>query len=334
MKNIVIFLKRNWPAVLTIFIAVNSMGIAWDHGSLEKILAGLSVFGLSFLAFNFIAQRRNLESALDHARALLTEKETQAESTALKLTEKSEAEKKLGAYTFELERSNRELQDFASVAAHDLQEPLRKIRAFGDLLEAEASDTLTREAREYIERMQASAARMQTLIDDLLAYSRVNTRPGAMVLVDLSETLFEVLADLELAVAQGGLNVENEALPVIEADPTQMRQLFQNLISNAVKFRCLNARPVLRISSTVSDGVVELIFRDNGIGFDNRYRDKIFMIFQRLHGRDQYEGNGVGLAVCRKICERHGGLIRAEGEPDKGSAFFIRFPLKQSKGRL
>ncbi len=262
---------------------------------------------------------------------LAIDSETLIGISALEVTQQREAEQRLEAYTKELERSNRELQDFASVAAHDLQEPLRKIRAFGDLLEAETEGALGPDSRDYVMRMQASAMRMQALIEDLLSFSRVNTRAVDMVPVDLGATLAEVQSDLELALAQGGMSVESEALPVIEADSTQMRQLFQNLVSNAVKFRRKDVRPLLHIACRVQGASAEFEFRDNGIGFDRRYADKIFTIFQRLHGRDEYEGNGVGLAVCRRIAERHGGAIRAESEPGKGSVFIVKLPLKQQK---
>ncbi len=244
-----------------------------------------------------------------------------------------------------LSQSNRELQDFASVASHDLQEPLRKIQAFGDRLRTKCEEQLTDDGKDYLERMLNAAKRMQTLINDLLTFSRVTTKAQPFSKVDLAVIAREVLSDLEVRIEQTGGTVEVGELPVIDADPLQMRQLFQNLIANALKFRKSDEAPVVRISAESNaldvDGgswaistpaVLQLSIADNGIGFDEKYLDRIFTVFQRLHGRNAYEGTGVGLAVCRRIVERHGGSITAKSQPDVGATFIVNLPIHQIKG--
>ena len=231
----------------------------------------------------------------------------------------------------ELERSNRELQDFASVASHDLQEPLRKVRAFGDRLSAKYGSELTDQGRDYLARMQDAAARMQALINDLLTFSRVTTRAQPFVAVDLNDLVRQVASDLEVRIQQSDATLEIEPLPTLDADPLQMRQLFQNLLTNALKFQRPDVAPVVRVYSDAAEDAdgVRVCVQDNGIGFDEKYLDRIFTIFQRLHGRIEYEGTGVGLAVCRKIVERHGGTITAHSTPGEGATFIVSLPRSQ-----
>ena len=230
-----------------------------------------------------------------------------------------------------LERSNQELESFAYVASHDLQEPLRKIHTFGERLKATSADTLGPEGRDYVERMQKAASRMRGLIDDLLAFARVSSKARPFTPVNLGTVAREVLGDLETLVEQTGASVTLGELPVLEADPLQMRQLLQNLLANALKFRREGVPPLLSVRATVHPRAqrCELEVEDNGIGFDQKYAERIFSVFQRLHGRDQYEGTGIGLAICRKIADRHGGVITARGTPGVGSIFHVSLPLKQ-----
>ena len=237
-----------------------------------------------------------------------------------------------------LEISNRELQDFASVASHDLQEPLRKIQAFGDRLGSRYADRLGPEGSDYLRRMQNAAGRMQTLINDLLAFSRVTTKAQPFVPVDLGQVAREVVSDLEATIETAGAtadDVQIGELPVIEADPTQMRQLFQNLLGNALKFVAPGTVPRVRIHAASSEAAENapatctIAVEDDGIGFDEKYLDRIFTVFQRLHGRGTYEGTGIGLAVCRKIAERHGGSITARSQPGEGATFLVTLPLAQ-----
>lgn len=235
--------------------------------------------------------------------------------------------------------SNRELQDFAFVASHDLQEPLRKVTAFGDMLKAEYGPTLGETGADYLRRMQSAASRMQTLISDLLQLSRVTTKAQPFTLVDLNQVTADVLNDLEVRLRQGGGSVEVGLLPTLEADPLQMRQLLQNLIGNAIKYAREGSPPRVRIyaepepAGDAGDGRIRLCVADNGIGFEEKYVDRIFTVFQRLHERGTYEGTGIGLAICRKIAERHGGTITARSQPGEGSTFIVTLPLRQTPGR-
>lgn len=251
------------------------------------------------------------------------------------ITRRRQAELALAHKAAELARSNAELEQFAFVASHDLQEPLRKIRAFGDRLKMKCESALVGDGTDYLDRMQNAAARMQTLINDLLTFSRVISRTEAFAPVDLNTVTKEVLSDLEVRVEKTGATVEVGDMPVIQGDAMQMRQLMQNLIGNALKFHALGAKPVVQIRSRTLDtasGVeprCEITIQDNGIGFDEQYLEKIFAVFQRLHGRQEYEGTGVGLAVCRRITDRHKGSITAHSKPGDGATFVVTLPLAQ-----
>ena len=281
-----------------------------------------------------LRERQKLEQALQQEKEKL-EQHVQERTRQLQQTndglhkeimKRQSAEKELHAYSKELARSNQELQDFAYVSSHDLQEPLRKIQAFGNLLETEYADSLG-EGAEYLTRMQNAASRMSTLIQDLLAFSRVSTTPNTRKSVDLNAIVAEVVGDLEMRIAETGATVTIGELPRVIADPTHMRQLFQNLISNALKFSRPGVTPTVKISASTKKAEYEIHVADNGIGFDMKYLDRIFAVFQRLHGRGTYEGTGIGLAVCRKIVERYNGTITAESKADKGSTFIVRMPI-------
>lgn len=232
----------------------------------------------------------------------------------------------------ELARSNEELQQFAFIASHDLQEPLRKIKAFGDRLKTTCNDALSEPGRDYLGRMQNAAERMQALIEDLLSLSRVTTRAQPFTPVNLRKITEEVLSDLEISISQTEAKIELGNLPIVNADPLQMRQLLQNLIGNALKFHRTQTVPVVRIYSEIISGenntqLRRLVVEDNGIGFDEKYCDRIFQVFQRLHGRSEYEGTGIGLAICRKIVERHQGSITAQSKIGQGAKFIVTLPI-------
>ena len=253
------------------------------------------------------------------------------------ITDLERHELELQNYTKKLEASNRELQEFAYVASHDLQEPLRKIETFGQRLIQKYARDLPEGAQKFIERMDNATGRMRLLIDELLSYSRVTTKAKPFVKTNLDEVLRGVLSDLQIRIEETGAKIAADDLPMIMADPVQMRQLLQNIIANALKFHPPDRMPEVRITAAMIDGNFlegvprrcELRIADNGIGFDNKYSDQIFTIFQRLHGRNEYEGTGIGLATCRKIVERHSGTIDACGVDGQGATFIVTLPVTQ-----
>lgn len=242
------------------------------------------------------------------------------------VSERRRTEEELQATLLELERSNSELQEFAFVASHDLQEPLRKIQAFSDRLAIRANG-LDEEGRDYLQRMASAASRMQALIVDLLNYSRVNTRGQLLQPVELERVLDEVLLDMEAGIEQAACRIDRQPLPAVLGDASQLRQVIQNLLSNAMKFQIPGNSPLIRVyaESIVGDKWT-LCIADNGIGFDEKYLDRIFNPFQRLHGREAYSGTGIGLAIVKKIIERHNASITASSKPAQGSVFRITFP--------
>jgi signal transduction histidine kinase/CHASE3 domain sensor protein len=258
------------------------------------------------------------------------------------ITRQRNYEKQLEDFNTALKKSNEELEQFAYVASHDLQEPLRKIRAFGDRLMFKYEQQAELPGHDYIIRMMDGAERMQVLIQDLLAFSRVSRDAGDKTIVDLNETIKSVLEDLQLSISESNAKIEIEHLPKLAStNPVQMQQLFLNLIGNAIKFHKENSPPEIHISYRIIEGALvhlpdenvdvqktyyEITVHDNGIGFDEKYRDKIFTIFQRLHGRSEYKGTGIGLAVCKKICHNHGGYITAKSDGESGSDFIIYLP--------
>jgi two-component system sensor kinase FixL len=260
------------------------------------------------------------------------------------ISARKKAEDEQARYAAELERSNRDLEQFAYVASHDLQEPLRKIRAFGDRLEVKCKDLLDETAQECVSRMQSAAARMQELIEGLLTLSRVTSRASDFEQVDLGEIVQQVVGDLEAQIERVQGRVEVGKLPTIQAEPLQIRQLLQNLIANALKFRRPDEPPVVKVEAryvtprdqrqarkSLAEEKCRITVEDNGIGFDPQYSDRIFGIFQRLHTRDVYEGTGIGLAICRRIVEYHGGQITVHSEPGKGTTFEVLLPAAQMK---
>jgi PAS domain S-box-containing protein len=248
-----------------------------------------------------------------------------------------EADRLLKEYAQKLERSNRELQDFASIASHDLQEPLRKVKSFGDLLQASLAGRLSDQEKSFFERMINASGRMQNLIDALLAYSRVSTKSQLPHKVNLGQLAAEVVSSMDAEIGRLGARVEIGPLPEIEADAVQMRQLLQNLLSNALKFHRTGVPPLVQVCARAKPAIkgkesdiVCIEVKDNGIGFDTRYLDRIFQPFERLHGRNEYEGTGMGLPICKKIVERHQGTITAHSVLGEGSTFIVTLPKKQT----
>lgn len=285
----------------------------------------ISVILISTLATLSSQMVRMREAAADDERELREDLEREIERTKA-------AEARLERTMRELERSNEELQNFAFVASHDLQEPLRKIRAFSDRVRRRAGAALDDESKDSLTRVEAAADRMQRLILDLLELSRVTTKGRPLVRVDLDRTIDEVSDDLQARLEETQGRVVHDPLPPVVADPAQLRQLFQNLIANALKFRREGSIPEVRIEAAERpDGRITIRIADNGIGFEPKYADRIFVVFQRLHGRGEYEGSGIGLAIVRKIVERHGGTIQAEGVPGEGAAFVFDLPGENSE---
>jgi len=243
-----------------------------------------------------------------------------------------QAELNLKIYAAKLEQSNRDLQEFAYIASHDLQEPLRKVLAFGDRLARKYTDVLDETGQDYLKRMRDASQRMQTLINDLLSFSRVSTRAQPFTEVDMNSLIQDVISDLENQIDRTQGKVDTTELPVIQADPTQMHQLLQNLITNALKFHQDDIPPHIQVSAQILGNKCQICIKDNGIGFEMQYLDRIFKPFQRLHGRQDYEGSGMGLAICRRIVERHSGEITAISSPGEGSTFLVSLPIYQTIG--
>jgi PAS domain S-box-containing protein len=260
--------------------------------------------------------------------------------TALDISERKQAELKVETSILELQRSNANLEQFAYVASHDLQEPLRKIQSFGDILKTQYTDQLG-EGVAHLERMQLAASRMSTLIKDLLTFSRISTRQETLSSVALEQIVRTILNDLELIVQETGAVVELATLPTVQGDRSQLEQLFQNLLNNAFKFRRVGVTPIIRISSRdIAETDLppsvkpvrstpfyhQIDVADNGIGFDEKYLNRIFQVFQRLHGRNEFAGTGIGLAICEKVVTNHGGAITATSQPGQGATFSVYLP--------
>lgn len=257
-------------------------------------------------------------------------------SIGVDITARKRNEERIEQQNAELKRINRELSSFAYVASHDLKEPLRKIQVFaGRLLEKEA-DQLSTSGKDYFKRMQSAAGRMDALIEDLLSFSRINSMDQTFEDADLNELLEQAKTDLAVIVAEAGASVLSSGLPRLRVIPFQIRQLFQNLLSNSIKFQQPGLPPVIRVSAAEVQGstnpfagaasnktYVVISVRDNGIGFDRQFSERIFDLFQRLHGREAYAGTGIGLSICKKIAENHNGTVTADGEPGKGATFNI-----------
>lgn len=253
----------------------------------------------------------------------------------LDLSALKQAQHDLTDYAVRLERSNRELQNFAFVASHDLQEPLRKIESFGDRLRGINDGHFGEKEKDYLDRMLSATTRMRNMIDSLLSLSRITTQAKPFCQVDLNVIANDVLSDLDVRITTSAGKVDIEPLPVIEADPMQMQQLLQNLIGNALKFHPKGVPPYVRIFARPSQQVdhgsfIDLVVEDQGIGFDDSQLENMIQPFTRLHGRSEYEGSGIGLAICARIVERHRGSITARSTPDRGSTFIIQLPIHQS----
>jgi PAS domain S-box-containing protein len=241
------------------------------------------------------------------------------------VTERTELQRQLEERARELELSNKELDQFASVASHDLQEPLRIVAGYVQLLARRYGDRLGAEADEFIGYALDGVARMQTLITDLLQYARVGIRGDDLLPTAVDDSLALALVNLRTSIEESGTTVTHDPMPTVVADGRQLAQLFQNLVGNAIKFQG-EEPPRVHVSAELRDGEWRFSVQDNGIGIDPEYRDKIFGIFERLHPREEYPGTGVGLAICEKIVHRHGGRIWVESQPGAGAMFRFTIP--------
>ena len=316
---------RRWAAMEADIVAEQLLSRGYtDEYEKEYIRKGGSVFPVA-------------------VRAILVRDETGAPVRIMgivrDITEQKQAKEALERHARDLARSNEELEQFAYVASHDLQEPLRKIRAFGALLADEKRESLDDEGQQYIDFMTDAAARMQTLVSDLLALSRVTTAAHPFEDLSLAEVFDTVLSDLSVRLEEAGGQVEVGATPTIEADRTQMEQLFRNLIGNALKFHRPGVPPRVTVEVAAQAQPIDavpgpahtIVVTDNGIGFELSQGSKLFQPFKRLHARHQYEGAGIGLAICEKIVLRHHGRITASGTPGAGATFTVTLPRRQPR---
>ena len=312
----------------------NDKGSYW-HAQLKELLASRK---------ELIGQRKNGRMFPMDLAVSVVELETRNLFTAIirDITDRKNTEERLRTYAAKLERTNRELQEFVTVASHDLQEPLRKIQTFSDRIHQKYNDVLDKAGKDYLSRIQLAAERMQALIHDWLNFSRITTNEKPFTRVNLNTITQEILHEFESEIEKSNGEIIVKGLKSIEADPEQIHQMLKNLIHNAIKFQKTGEHPkilitgkMLKNSRMLSEHTAnptqyfELTVQDNGIGFEEKYRSKIFSIFQRLHTRSNYQGTGIGLAICQKVVERHGGYIRVKSEPGNGATFIVTLPVNQ-----
>jgi len=277
--------------------------------------------------------RKNHQLIAQEQRLISINKNLEAE-----ITERKNSEEKVKALNLQLlqnidklEAANKDLDRFAFMASHDLQEPLRKIRTFGDRVASKYCDVLDEDGKKYLERMQNAAQRMQSLIQDILTFSQITVHEKQFVVSDLNVLLNEVIGELEQPIREKDFKIETGTLPSIAVNPGLIRPLFLNLISNAIKYSRKDVKPFVRIHTDNGDGsdkkYCRIFFEDNGIGFDQKYSEQIFRMFTRLHQRNEVEGTGIGLALCKKIVEEHNGFISARSKENEGSVFIVSLPL-------
>ena len=309
-------LESNWDDMASIPLEWRLMEAAtgtyrWHSGMATPVRNEAAAFAGWHLFLADIHAQKMVEAALKDNREL---KETQ---------------KVLETKILELNRSNQQLAQFAYVASHDLQEPLRKIGVYSDLLQTRFGDKLRSEGHALFDNMIKSTQRMKNLIDDVLAYSTISDNSEAFRVLELDQLIADIVAGFDLRIQEAGAEILVGPLPAVRGNAPQFKQLFENLLSNALKFTEPGRRPRIEVFAHSGGQEVQIVFKDNGIGFDQAHVEKIFGLFQRLHTRDQYSGTGIGLAICKKIVQIHGGTIQAEGHPGEGAEFLIRLPREE-----
>jgi signal transduction histidine kinase len=289
------------------------------------LVEGTEIIGAGNLDYRIHAEGNNELSSLARATnemaGKLKDSHTSVENLYKEIDERKQAEDEVRRLNEDLLRSNRELEQFAYVASHDLQEPLRMVSSYTQLLAKRYEGKLDQDAHDFIHFAVDGANRMQRLIQDLLAYSRITTRGSPFAPLDLHEALGEAVANLQTAISESSAMVTNGELPAVNADPTQLVQVFQNLVGNAIKFRKKDEPLRVHVSAEREGSEWVISVKDNGIGIDPQYFNRLFTIFQRLHGKQEYPGTGVGLAICQRIVTRHGGRIWLESAPGEGATF-------------
>jgi signal transduction histidine kinase len=323
-----------------IFITAHNQGEermyeGYKLGGVDFIYKPINPELLRYKVSVFAELYQKTHQLLNHERKLLaTNKKLEKEIEERKITEEKIRllNQQLVENNLQLKSTIEELDRFAYVASHDLQEPLRKILVFSDKIQIKYKDTVDDEMYRNLEKIVRASGRMQSLINDLLRFSRQTSSSEDFCEVQLNELVAEVMADMETDIEKTSAQLQVGQLPKVWAIPSQMRQLFQNLISNAIKFRKRDMVPIIHI---YEDGqkkdVHRIVVQDNGIGFDPKYADEIFTVFKRLHSYHEFEGSGVGLSICKKIIDRHNGMIRAESKPGSGSRFIVEFPVTENK---
>jgi PAS domain S-box-containing protein len=289
------------------------------------------ISGMAAVEAEFVSKDRTRTPHLFTGNLFSSEGAPSLIGMGIDITDRVRAEEELGRFSMELERSNVDLQQFAYVASHDLQEPLRMISSYLQLIERRYKDRLDSDANDFINFAVGGATRLQALISGLLEFSRVRTHGKPFESVNVDEVLDGVRRDLELQIEESGATVSYSGMPVIRADMVQITRLFQNLVQNGIKFRREGMPPLVGITADKTGNEYIFCVRDNGIGIEEQYAERIFVIFQRLHGREEYPGTGIGLSICKRIVERHGGRIWVESKPGEGSAFYFSIPAADVK---
>ncbi len=318
-------------------VAIFSLLIGWKSADallkpLQRLVEAVKRMSAENLVFTEVISGKSEMAQLAKAFASMTQRLQQTLVSRDTLQKEIEAgkraEKRLKYALVQLNRSNKELEQFAYVASHDLQEPLRMVSSYVQLLAERYQGQLDEKAQKFIRYAVDGAVRMQRLIQDLLEFSRVSTRGLPFEAVDCNALLTEALDNLQTSIRATGAIITSDQLPVVRGDGVQIVQVFQNLIANSIKF-CTNRPPIIHVGTGATDSHWLISIQDNGIGIEKKYAEKIFIIFQRLHTREEYQGTGIGLAVCKRIIERHGGEIWFESEAGQGSTFYCTFPKKE-----